>query len=626
MIYDTSHKRESNYVSVNTLIKPPKKRYSYQFPPQTATEQITQAPGTGSPLATISQQHEGNNNLSQSEGKAKEGITESIDGNEDSVFFKIARIISDNAVRYDGTDFTKTLPGSIVKDTQCIVLEEKDNYVRVLDYKGIWDVGASNPGWWTPKSNIEVISGRFNVNDIVSLKDIDDKVRVLFKAYYLSKKETKITVGEIQSTGAIIGLIKKAKTEIFNDKGELITGIEQNTTNLPVIILDEKLIPGKPAKSLLRVFPLNETKETEWWVSRGDISQDLKSKSQLGYAVENGELILRMEQIDAQNVRYKITPLAAKKLSDRFRNKIDERLKGKNFTDKQLNLIQAAKEFIENPIEPKGYLPLDFTKVKEEDGKKLNEDLMKRIIFFHKFLIYTGLINKSWVSIKSGIRANSVAHELSTKWTLYEGKGILDNTKKYDTGKLRLLFAKRLVSLNGNQDVAGIQWLPAENTTKLKIAVDFIDKPDDKTLQTKLIKESSKESKKKDEPIKKGQEKETALGFAKQKIDEAIKYCRSIITKVGRNKGKQSAEAAEGYPRNDARRYPNVDEMGISNHCGGEAMDIYFPFNIYNLDPIIDALAMYFGLWRPAKDTDSKEHWHYERIGISSEGQKEGTP
>jgi len=35
---------------------------------------------------------------------------------------------------------------------------------------------------------------------------------------------------------------------------------------------------------------------------------------------------------------------------------------------------------------------------------------------------------------------------------------------------------------------------------------------------------------------------------------------------------------------------------------------------------------MYFGLSRPAKEDQTPEHWHYERIGISSREQKEGTP
>jgi len=43
------------------------------------------------------------------------------------------------------------------------------------------------------------------------------------------------------------------------------------------------------------------------------------------------------------------------------------------------------------------------------------------------------------------------------------------------------------------------------------------------------------------------------------------------------------------------------------------------PFVLNNkFDPLIDAIAMCFGLWRAVKDNaSSPEHWHYERLGIS---------
>ena len=80
-------------------------------------------------------------------------------------------------------------------------------------------------------------------------------------------------------------------------------------------------------------------------------------------------------------------------------------------------------------------------------------------------------------------------------------------------------------------------------------------------------------------------------------------------------------KAAEGFPKSEVetRRRPNTyDTIGISNHCGGEAIDVTFPFKFNYYDPIVDALAAYFGLYRPVKDSRrSPEHWHYERLGIS---------
>ena len=48
-----------------------------------------------------------------------------------------------------------------------------------------------------------------------------------------------------------------------------------------------------------------------------------------------------------------------------------------------------------------------------------------------------------------------------------------------------------------------------------------------------------------------------------------------------------------------------------------KAIDVTFPFVFNYYDPIIDAIAMFFGLYRPVKDSKtSPEHWHYERVGI----------
>ena len=65
-------------------------------------------------------------------------------------------------------------------------------------------------------------------------------------------------------------------------------------------------------------------------------------------------------------------------------------------------------------------------------------------------------------------------------------------------------------------------------------------------------------------------------------------------------------------PKIKPNNYPNP-----SNHCIGEAVDfqLHFKFNAY--DPIIDAIALQFGLFRPVKESGrSPEDWHYERIGV----------
>ena len=79
----------------------------------------------------------------------------------------------------------------------------------------------------------------------------------------------------------------------------------------------------------------------------------------------------------------------------------------------------------------------------------------------------------------------------------------------------------------------------------------------------------------------------------------------------------QSARAAEGYP-DAARRHPNIwPGKGVSMHPGGLAVDLFPAWTLTNLfDPLIDAIALYFGLVRTVKDdANSPEHWHYERVG-----------
>ena len=76
------------------------------------------------------------------------------------------------------------------------------------------------------------------------------------------------------------------------------------------------------------------------------------------------------------------------------------------------------------------------------------------------------------------------------------------------------------------------------------------------------------------------------------------------------------AIAAPGYPKGDPRRAPLNDRSPVSNHCGGEAIDVTFHWRRKGKDastndshewgwPEIYAL---YGLKRPVKS----EHWHVE--------------
>ena len=54
----------------------------------------------------------------------------------------------------------------------------------------------------------------------------------------------------------------------------------------------------------------------------------------------------------------------------------------------------------------------------------------------------------------------------------------------------------------------------------------------------------------------------------------------------------------------------------MSNHLKGLAVDMFPHWIFPNLfDPVIDAIALYFGVFRRCKDLTTPEHWHYELLG-----------
>ena len=86
----------------------------------------------------------------------------------------------------------------------------------------------------------------------------------------------------------------------------------------------------------------------------------------------------------------------------------------------------------------------------------------------------------------------------------------------------------------------------------------------------------------------------------------------------------QTAVAAEGY-EDTAQRRPNVKPgTFVSNHLKGLAVDVFHQWIFPNLfDPVIDSVALYFGVYRACKDLSTPEHWHYELLGTPP-GPKEG--
>lgn len=76
--------------------------------------------------------------------------------------------------------------------------------------------------------------------------------------------------------------------------------------------------------------------------------------------------------------------------------------------------------------------------------------------------------------------------------------------------------------------------------------------------------------------------------------------------------------AYEGYPAGDARRLPNIDEVPLSSHVEGEAVDIRMDWSTFgdSWSADADAIVADFGLTRPFREDAAThcvaEHWHFE--------------
>lgn len=68
------------------------------------------------------------------------------------------------------------------------------------------------------------------------------------------------------------------------------------------------------------------------------------------------------------------------------------------------------------------------------------------------------------------------------------------------------------------------------------------------------------------------------------------------------------AYAAEGYPRRDPRRRPNINRPWVSNHIHGRAMDVTHPWVIGSWSRRARRIVANHQLRRPVRT----EHWHFE--------------
>ena len=270
-----------------------------------------------------------------------------------------------------------------------------------------------------------------------------------------------------------------------------------------------------------------------------------------------------------------IRKAGASKSGEAFVDSVDALIDKTKLTEDQDAIITSAKQFASAPRaltadqEKKAVINWGTAKL-TLDGVSLNEDLKGRLGRYIRFLAWAGLVTGP-TSIGSVMRSPQSAHKLSVAWMFNLGSNTAKGSTLHKATNRQKLVAT--VTASGGTDSDGNQWLSPATVDGLK------DKKDD----------------------------DAAL----------FEYIKTTAAPEAHKVQTQSAIAAEGY-KTAAARHPNVLEgSSVSNHLLGEAVDMYPPFVFNNkFDPMIDAIAMYFGLWRAVKDNSSSpEHWHYERLG-----------
>jgi hypothetical protein len=405
------------------------------------------------------------------------------------------------------------------------------------------------------------------------------KVRNIYsqsvKNAYLSgtaMRDISIVVPKINSSKAAIGTFDE-KTKIYT-KGENVFA-----QGAYAAILEEVLVE-KEGKGTW-YGKVRDTKGNEGWTWLGQTPRKEK-----GIGVTYGNIAFakfqRFDEIEDSTVREKLAAEHTKKINDLIGEKA-------GFSAMQKTLLSEASTFasdskLKEGIKGNVIYPSDSDGSNLIlDGNSLSTVLMDRLDIFYKFLLHKGLIfgNKDQnFAASDGMRPPRKAHILSTSYSTYKGKIPFENFDALKDGK----------------DLDGNLWYDKEKDTVYE-RVPLEEK--------ELEEEKATAIKEKRNPI---------LTKATKNIDKA-ETLKNITKRVLAIKI-QKAEAADGYKLGSDKRKPNT-HMGTSNHCIGEAVDVHFKFKFNVYDPIIDAIAAYFGLSRVQKESgESPEDWHYERMGI----------
>ncbi len=242
----------------------------------------------------------------------------------------------------------------------------------------------------------------------------------------------------------------------------------------------------------------------------------------------------------------------------------------------QQALLAKVEEFLQTKPEPTSAYAAFATfevpgHMNQVGNTVLDPELIERMRQFVKFAAWSGLLTGA-PRMTSGARSEERCHQLSVNYQFTSGRGIGDAASRQQVAEWAVA--------NDGTDKDGNTWIPPHLVEKLA-AEDADDAVYEQVLRHEV--------------------KDT----------------------FSRNQTKQ---AAEGYDRGDDRRLPNLRNTGKSLHAGRDgvagAIDIDIPWVFSNrYDPMIDILALYFGLKRPVKDSSSSpEDWHFEKIGNVLQG------
>lgn len=413
-----------------------------------------------------------------------------------------------------------------------------------------------------------------------------------------------ISAAEVERLGRIIGTVNNDKAYERDAASGASLAPQRIEPGAHVIVLERRQVTVNGAEVVVaRVIGFDGV--THWTALANLSMRSLATQDEAGNP--NGSLLDGIEH-----------PAVLAALHEVYGQQVADLLQSKDHDPMQAELLEQARAFVASP-DLQGTLPEipmpDYVKV--EDGISLNPDLIDRLNRYYRFLLHADLVFRPIEPYEmSGVRSYARAHELAMFFLLNPEQ------RHLATPESQLAFAQQIVAIGGldSHTPQERQWASEVEVAALRDALQELASAPAPVLESDPTEAASVECPLVSDAASLVDPEVPAecLPGPAERIERVIKAIQSRHQRVlegEKNPLFQGSVAAEGYATGDPRRGADIRETGISNHCGGEAMDIHFAYRFNYYDPLIDAIAMIFGLRRPAKDR-GREYWHYERIGV----------